>query len=238
MRRLKQLILEHVTPRYLTLPMVALLLACDPMGDFLGPDTDCLMCIQPTPPVAFAVSPDSANILMRDTITLSAWRCPTGCFLNNDPVVSVWTITGDAVVPTNAPVPLSPTSGVRLQGVALGESMITAVASDDDTKRQTVRIRVADSSAITTIALHTCCDGRDTIVTYGDVTSYMLDQEGRRYRARPTQWSVSDSSIITLGDPSKFGTGSRTIRVHKAGVVEIRAAFLNVEGRVQVLARP
>lgn len=238
MRRLKGLLLERVRPRHLTLPMVALLMACDPMGDFLGPDTGCLVCITPTAPVAFAVSPDSANMLVRDTLTLSAWRCPTGCVLTSDPVVSVWTITGDAVVSTNAPVPLSPTSRVPLRAVAVGESMVTAVASDDDTKRQTVRIRVADSSAITSIALQTCCNGKDTVVTYGDVLSSMLDQDGRRYRAAPTQWSVSDSSMITLGEGSNFGPDSRSIRVHKQGLVEIRATFLNVEGRVQVFVRP
>lgn len=238
MRRLKQLILERVTLRRLMLPLVVLIAGCDPLGG-LNLEGSCLMCITPSPPVAFAVSPDSANILHRDTVTLSAWKCPNGgCLFTNEPVVSAWSITGDAVAPTNAPAPLSATSQVLLRASALGESMVTAVASGDDTKRQTVRITVADSSAITSIALSTCCSGKDTVVAYGDVTSWMLDQVGRRYRAQPTQWSVSDPTMITLGNDSRFGPDSRTIRVHKAGVVEIRAAFLNVEGRVQVFVRP
>lgn len=238
MCRLKQLMLEHVSPRHLTLPMVAVLAACDPMGDFLGPGTTgCFFCITPSPPVAFAVSPDSANILLRDTITLSAWSCPNGgCFVGN-PVVSAWTITGDAVGATNAPA-LAAASGVLLRASELGESMVTAVAGGDDTKRQTVRISVADSSAISSIALRTCCNGVDTVLTYGDILAWMLDQQGKRYRAQPTHWSLSDSSMITLGDSSRFGPGSRTIRVHRAGVVEIRAAFLSVESRLRIVVRP
>lgn len=236
MRRLKQLILERVTLRRLMLPIVVLIAGCDPLGG-LNLEGSCLMCITPSPPVAFAVSPDSANMLRGDTVTANAWRCPDVCIFNHEPVVSAWTITGNAVTPTNAAA-LAATSQVLLRASALGESMVTAVASGDDTKRQTIRITVADSSAITSIALRTCCDGKDTVVKYGDVTPSLLDQGGRRYRAQPTQWSVSDSSMITLGYDSRFGPDSRTIRVHKAGVVEIRAAFLNVEGRVRVFVRP
>jgi hypothetical protein len=237
MRRLKQLILERGTPGHLTLAMVVLIAGCDPL-EGLNLEGSCLMCMQPSAPVAFAVSPEGANILQRDTVTLSAWRCPTGSCFIGDPVVSDWTIMGDAVAPANASASLSATSQALLRAAALGEAMVTAVASDDATKQMTVRINVADSSAITAIGMNTCCDGKDTVIAYGDVISALLDQEGRRYRAQPTQWSVSDPTMITLGTNSRFGPTSRTIRVHKAGTVEIRAAFLNVEGRLQLYVRP
>lgn len=229
------------TPR-VVLPLLALVVACNPMGDFLGPDGGCWFpCSTGSSPVAFAVSPDSASILLGDTITLSAWQCPNGgCFIGV-PVVSRWTVAGDAVTASTTRVPpttLTPTSSVLLRAVAPGLSSATAVASEDTSKHRTVSIAVADSSAITVVALHTCCNPGDTVLMSGDVLSSLKDHTGRRYRAQPTEWFVSDTTLITLGTNSKFGSGSRTIQVKKAGVVEIRARFRTLESRLQVVVRP
>ena len=221
--------------RSLTLTLFALLAGCDPMS--LALEGSCLMCITPSPPVVFAVSPDSANMLRGDTVTLNAWKCLEPCVFNQEPVVANWTITGDALTPVH-PTALTQTSRVLFRAAALGESMITAVAPGDDTKRQTVRVFVADSSAITSIAMQPCCSGGDTVVTYGWVSAYLKDQEGRRYRARVTSWSVSDNTMITLADPGNNTPGEKSIRVHKAGTVEIRTTFRNVEGRLQLVVRP
>jgi len=225
--------------RRLAIPMVALLIACDPLGD-LGTGGGCFLTCPDSPPVAFAVSPDSANILAGDTLSLMAWNCPNGGCLLGNPVVADWTVTGDAVVPvpTGSPSALQRTSLLLLRASGIGESLIHAVAADDATKQQAVRVTTADSSAITSMELHTCCSGRDTVLTSGDVSSSLFDGAGKRYRAYPTEWSVSDDALISLGAGSRFGSGSRTIQVRKAGVVEIRARFLNVEGRMLVTVKP
>lgn len=229
--------LERIKPGYATIALAATLVACNPMGDFLGPDTDCLMCIQPTDPTPYALFPDSVNILFRDTITAYTWKCPTGCTLDFPPVVSAWTISGGAITAAD-PARLAGAARVLLRASGVGESMLSATSQEDPTRQLTARVRVADSSAIASIRLHTCCSATDTVVGYGDVVSDLLDQQMRRYRAAPTAWSVSDTSLVTLGTDSRFGAGARSIRVKKAGTVEIRARFLSVERRVSVVVRP
>lgn len=245
MRQLKQPRKSFALRHFAMPPLLALLGACNPMDGFLGPSTfgGCLfICASDYPPVAFAVSPDSARMLRGDTLTAYAWNCPYGGCFGGLRVASSWTIAGSAVAPITASGGhgnLTAVSEVLLRAVAVGESQITAVAATDSAKMQTIRVTVADSSAITTVALQTCCNGRDTVVKDGDVLSALRDQAGRRYRGHPTAWIVSDPSLITFSNyPSKFGAGARMFHVKKAGVVEIRATFLNVEGRVQVVVRP
>ena len=230
--------LRRVTPRCATIALAVTFLACNPMGrDFLGPDTDCLLCIQPTEPTPYALFPDSVNVLLRDTISAFTWKCPTGCTLDFPPVASAWTISGGAMAAVD-PARLAGASRVLLRASATGEALLTATSLEDPTLQRTARIRVADSSTITSIRLHTCCGATDTVVSYGDVLSDLVDQQMRRYRAVPTAWSVSDTSLVTLGADSRFSAGARSIRVKKAGTVEIRASFLAVEGRILVVVRP
>jgi hypothetical protein len=232
--------LKSAAPRHLAILTVILLAACNPMAeDFMGPEGCLFPCSAPAPePLAFAVSPDSANILLGDSLRLNSWNCPAGGCLFGNPVVSNWTISGDAVVAAaGTSSSLLSVSAVVLRAAGAGEAMITAVASTDSARRQTVRLHVADSSAITTLGLSTCCAGPDTVVADGDVLSYMKDQAGRRYRAQPTDWSLSDSTLVTLG-ASRFGAGARSIRVRKTGVVVIRARFLGVEDTLRVVVRP
>jgi hypothetical protein len=204
--------------------------------------------IQPTDPVEYALSPDSAHVLLGDTTHFYTWSCTTGfCFdLSGDGnVPSEWTIQGDAVavVRSNGSTvtTASRTSRIVIKALALGSSNITSVASDNAAFTRTVRVTVADSSVISAIEVLTVFPMYDT-VRVGipiDMFAKLSDANDNVYTAQPAAWSVSDSTVLRVG-PATTALGIRARRMTgvKAGSADVVATFRGVEGRRRITIIP
>jgi hypothetical protein len=221
-----------------------LLIGCADGG---GPD--CLFTCgeSASPPVIFALSPDSAHILLGDSTHFYTWSCDGGACVDlteNGNLYSNWTITGPAVwalMPDgNVTKEMAFATRIVVRGTMIGESIIRAVAAGDTGKHHTVRVIVADSAVIDTVVMSAEWTGSGALRNGGTVTvRARVHGAGNRYNARPSEWSLSDSTVLELG-ASQFNGGieSRLLYARKAGTAEVRARFLNRETRVTVTVVP
>lgn len=195
----------------------------------------------------FGLSPDSGRILRGDTTSFHTWSCMSdSASCDRTPNEwSRWTIDGDAaaaVVADGAPANGIESNRIHVRGVAVGESRITAVMTSDTTQTRTVRIFIADSSAITTIDMSDRVRQPDTLRVglVRLVDARLLDAQGAQYSGRPTAWSVSDTSVLELG-PTSFVYGrteERWVTAKKPGTSEVRATFLGVSAAIRVTVVP
>lgn len=195
--------------------------------------------------VPFAVGPDSVNLLSADSVVATAFYCPpAGCFFNFPGVISNWSVRGPSVRISGGAgfvVNVNGRDSVLVKAFSPGQSWIDAVAVGDATKKDSLRIYVADSTSITRIHLQLCCSG-DSIASVrdgADVTAGLKDTAGRRFQGGPTAWSISDTTILAFqSSPSKFGSAARRLLVKKPGTAYIHATFLTVRDSLRVTVNP
>lgn len=197
--------------------------------------------------VDYTLSPDGAHILLGDTTTFYTWSCASGeyCDGSRGTVASRWSITGGAATSERFDGQRSLTNASAVQilvrGIAAGQSDINAVANNDSTRSKTVRVVVADSSVITAIDLASTFYRPDT-VSVGNllgVTAKLRDSQGTQYSGRPTEWSVSDTTVLGLRqDGVSNGVSAKYVRGKKAGTVDLTARFLDVSSTIRITVVP
>jgi hypothetical protein len=210
---------------------------------------DCLFTCGETakPPVAFALSPDSAHILLGDSTHFYTWSCDGGPCVDlteSGNLYSNWTITGPAVwalMPDgNVTKEMAFATRIVVRGTMIGESIIKAVAAGDTGKHHAVRVIVADSAIIDTVVMSAEWSGGGALKNGGTATvKARINGAGNRYHARPSEWSLSDSTVLELGTRQFIGgVESRLVYARKAGTADVVARFLNRQTRVAVTVVP
>jgi hypothetical protein len=197
-----------------------------------------------TPAVDYALLPDSAHVLRGDTASFFTKTCEANSLCPDGNVPSSWVIEGDAIATVAAngtPAPIIGTPGLILvQAIAVGHSDITATAIGNPAHTKTSRVHVADSSVITRIDIINFGVPL-TSVKVGEnfpVSGILYDASGTRFRARPTEWSVTDSTVLEMGPALSRYMGQRQITALKAGTAEIRAQFLGVTAVMPLTVTP
>jgi hypothetical protein len=245
-------IAQHLMPRIRALVvgiMLGPLAACfefDLGITGLGDGGGC--CGQPDAPVTYALSPDSAHVLLGDTTHFYTWQCQSGlCFdfegMGN--IQSEWTVTGGAVAilrgDGRTTESTSRTTRILVRAIALGSSNITSVASVYTMYSRTVRVSVADSSVISSVEVLSVFPMYDTVKVGFDFDMFakLKDANGNVYTARPSSWSVGDSTVLRVGRATNpLGIRSRSIRGLKAGTADVVATFRGIEGRRRITIIP
>lgn len=193
-------------------------------------------------PEMFFVSPPYANILSGDTITASSCIGAYSCGPGNAATAN-WTIakTGPATIVVDGAHQSIASSKDRvvLQGIQPGEVQITAVSTADQLQRATVYLRVVDSSSISSINVFKSLPDSVRRGTTGHISARLLDSRGMTIRARPTSWSVSDTSVIALDAVGKmqYDAEERGVRAVGPGTADIHVRFQDIVVRLRVVVR-
>jgi len=218
--------------------------------DIMGPgdfDLDFSGCFVLCESVDYTVSPNGAHILLGDTTSFYTWSCAGGAYCDGSrgTVASRWSITGGAATSERFDGQRSLTNASAVQilvrGIAAGQSDINAVARDDSTRSKTVRVVVSDSSVITAIRLASMSYRPDTLKVGDLLPVYvrLLDSQGTTYSGRPTEWSVSDTTVLGLRqDGVAIGLAHKYVRAKKAGTVDLTARFLDVSSVLRITVVP
>jgi hypothetical protein len=229
-----------VPARYLAIACAsALITGCHQVTTY---DGECFFICNPA--VDYALVPDSTHMLRGDTATFYTKTCEANSLCLNSHVASSWVIEGDALATiaadgTPAPIIGTPAS-ILVRAIAVGHSDITATAIHNPSRTETVRIHVADSSVITRIDIVNF-GAPLTSVKVGrefPVAGILYDADGTRYTAPPSEWSVTDSTVLAIGPPLSVHMGDRQITAIKPGTAEIHARFLGVTAVMPLTVTP
>jgi hypothetical protein len=191
----------------------------------------------------FRILPASARILRGDTVTLAACFEFEGCDSSGN-VTSAWTLTdGAAAILTSTGALTNSEPAARkvvIRGQRPGSADITAADTANPTRHLVARVAVADSSAIRSIDLRASSDTL-RVSNYGNVYAFLRDSVNQDYRGVPTEWSVSDTTVLELRGftpPSVHHATSRVVYATKPGAVTIRVKFLDVAASLQLVVVP
>jgi hypothetical protein len=224
------------------LAMVASLLAA--CGDSSAITSCSLMsCATASAPVSFALSPDSAHILLGDTTHFYTWSCARGPCVDLDEsgnLYSNWTISGGSVMAVAGGGITSEVLFARrivVRGESIGSATIRAIAAGDSSKTRAVSIFVADSSVIDAVQMTATA----TTFKVGELVT--VDARvlggGTQYIARPTSWAASDTSVVELlSTQFERGVERRTVRAKKVGTADLLTGFRNAQGVLRVTVAP
>jgi hypothetical protein len=194
------------------------------------------------PAVAYGLAPDSARILLGDTITYYTYSCPAGSACTVGNVASYWSLPDAATAELVSPAPgsVSATSTVVLRGVAVGATSIGARHTTDSLLSRSARLEIVDSSAVAFVDLSTALLESDPVSLSGTryIPAQLRTATGAPVRGRPTSWSISDTTVATLSPPQwAQGFEYRLLQPKKPGSVEVRSHFRDVVGVLRLTVR-
>lgn len=190
---------------------------------------------------------EKVRLLRGDTAHLVTATCaPNGGLAAAVPVHSNWSVIGGALVverPDGPPVTGAALQLIVVRGVRSGTSVVKASMADNVTRFRYDTVFVADSSAIVSIDLLTWQDLIDPLRVGRTwwVGAELYDATRQWWRGRPTEWTVSDTSILeVVPDSVDYSKGRewRLIRGKKAGTAEVRAKFLGARGSRTLTVKP
>ena len=191
----------------------------------------------------FRIMPPNARILRGDTVTFYACFELDNCGPTGN-VTSAWTLTrgAAAILTSNGALTNSEPAArqVVIRGQSSGYTDITAADTATPASRLVARVDVADSSAITSIAMMANSDTL-RVSYYGNVYAFLRDSAHQIYRGVPTEWSVSDTTVLELrgfSPPSVHYATSRVVYARKPGTVTISVKFLDVTASMQLVVVP
>lgn len=188
---------------------------------------------------SYRIEPGSVRMLKGDTVRLIACGSDPFCGYSSEErglVFSKWSVSDSSVL-LHGPRDSAATS-ILVRAAAPGQVLVTAQAFATETSAVSA-VTVADSSAIAKIELVRTSRGE---VVYSTVPAkfdvHLTDSTGLRYRARPTGYSVSDTSILqvqVLDSAYQADISQRTprpVRVVVAGLspgtADFRVHFLGI----------
>jgi hypothetical protein len=191
----------------------------------------------------FRILPGSTRILLGDTVTLAACFEFEGCDPSGN-VTSAWTLTHDAaaILTSNGALTNSEPAArkVVIRGQRPGSADITATDTANPARHLVARVEVADSSAIRSIDMRATSDTL-RVSNYGNLYVFLRDSVNQDYRGVPTEWSVSDTTVLELRGftpPSIHHATARVVYATRPGVVTIHVKFLDVAGSLKLVVVP
>jgi hypothetical protein len=124
---------------------------------------------------------------------------------------------------------LVPNAGsILVRGVAAGTATLS-VTHPDGGRVNTKPIFVGDSSDITRLEVSGLGPDSMRVTSQSLVTVMFWDSKGMWYRASPTAWSVSDTTVLKLTPyPNDFGRFMLFVQPLKTGTVSVVFTFLDV----------
>lgn len=190
------------------------------------------------------VQPSYVHFLRGDTVRFIACDSNHACGVtSNDTgvVLATWSVPDSSVVVLSHGAPalvVQSATSVLVRGVAPGHTTIFTKFPNATTPNV---VFVADSSAITSITL-VAFPPSDTL-RVGSFTPFVVrlaDVFGSDFRARPTGWSVSDSTVIRVTPQEAAWDHALELKVSglKAGKASLRVSFLQVSATVQLTVVP
>jgi hypothetical protein len=193
-------------------------------------------------PPFFRIMPPHARILRGDTVTFYACFELESCGPSGN-VTSAWTLTrgAAAILTSNGALTTSEPAArqVVIRGQSSGYTDITAADTAIPARHVVGRVDVADSSAIRSIAMTATSDTL-RVSYYGNVYAFLRDSLHQTYRGVPTEWSVSDTTVLELRgfSPPSIHATSRVVYATKPGTVTISVRFLDVTASMKLVVVP
>ena len=196
----------------------------------LGPGFGCTDCFTLT----FLVTPQEQRILRGDSTLLSIFST-----VGHDK--ATWSIAGDAIglVRRDGSLDSAITeaeNSVRIRALRRGVAFVRARAADG--LSDSAKIAVADSADIVAIDVYrTIAPGvQPTVGQEFDLQVYLRDSSQRPYKAAPTAWSVSDTTVVRVTGPLQlyeYGAAFK-VRPKKTGAATVTFSFLDLRATVDV----
>jgi hypothetical protein len=211
----------------------------------MGPDLT-LTCFLDCPiSVPYQIAPFTERILVGDTVTFYSYSCPAAALLcgADANVASTWSVAGIAAVVAPPPptiFEMVPDAKVVVRGVSPGIAQVIG-KSRSNSWVDTSDVIVADSSVITTIDMGHA-PSLDTLRL--GVSRFLFvslkDAVGNVYHAWPSEWSVSDTTVLEIGGvlAPLGGLGHRMAIPKSPGTVEVRTRFRELTASVRLVVVP
>jgi len=192
------------------------------------------------------VRPEKARMLRGDTAHLVSERCVVLGKYRADSVLvlSNWLLTGAAVEATRPDG--TPLKGAEerivVRGVRPGTSVVTVTDVKDSTRLRQDTVFVADTSEIVSVTVFNY-NPKDSLRVGGtrNVRAVLRDVTLQSWKGKPTEWTISDTSVFEFLPDSAYypyGRETRVIRAKKPGTALVRTKFLELRDSLAITVYP